>query len=83
MEKQAPSTILKKIDRARRWLPQFSLKPSLNLIPIKVLSYNILADSNVKYTMDFYPGSAANLEWKRKRCPMIIEYIRRVCKREK
>jgi len=77
MEKQpqAPQIVSKKINRARRWIPEFPLKADSNFIPIKVLSYNILADSNIKYTLNYYPDSYPHLEWRKKRFPMILEYF--------
>ena len=60
----------RKIDLKRDWVPRLPLNDTKETI--KVLSYNVLADSNIKVTRDIYPNDI-DLLWNKKRGPMILE----------
>ena len=63
-----------KISLTRRWLPNLlPILPAAS-IPITILTYNILAQSNISHTMQLYPDPK-HLDWAR-RLPMIKAYTR-------
>ena len=59
------------INRQRDWIPRLPLRDRINKgIPIKIVSYNILAESNIEITQNIQRMDKYS-RWETRRAPMI------------